>query len=117
VLVIPHSLPKRKPVGIESAALVKDHDSVTARNGITPSESAPAPQLGELRIWRRTIRNERLQTVKGRNPALVILMPAQFLEFVIHGYLANMVPLSRERRSASVQSALCLTALVGCSGL
>jgi hypothetical protein len=84
VLVIPHTFPKCKPVSIESAALVKDHDSVTARNGIPPSESAPAPQLDELRIWRRTIRNERLQSVKGRNPALVILMSAQFLEFVIH---------------------------------
>jgi hypothetical protein len=57
---------------------------VTAGNGIPPSESAPAPQLRELRIWRRTISNERLQSVKGRNPALVILMSAQFLEFVIH---------------------------------
>jgi hypothetical protein len=83
MLVIPHSLPKCKPVGIESAALVKDHDSMTAGHGIPPSESAPTPQLGELRIWRRTIRNERLQTVKGWNPALMISMPAQFLEFVL----------------------------------
>jgi hypothetical protein len=84
MLVVPNSFPKCKPVGIESAALVKDHDSMTAGDGIPPGESAPTSQLGELRIWQRTIRNERLQTIKGRNPALVILMSAQLLEFVIH---------------------------------
>lgn len=111
MLVIPHSFPKCKPVGIESAALVKDQDSVTAGNGIPPTESAPVPQLGELGIWRRTISNERLQSVKGRNPALVILMSAQFLEFVIHAlsgltmqsYAASSGPLNRLRLTASVR--------------
>jgi hypothetical protein len=84
VLVVPSSFPKRKPVGIESAALVKDQDSMTAGNGIPPGESGPALQLGELRIWRCTICHEGLQRVEGRDPTSVVMMLAQFLELVIH---------------------------------
>jgi hypothetical protein len=84
VLVVPSSFPKRKPVGIESAALVKDQDSMTAGNGIPPGKSGPALQLGELRIWRCTICHEGLQRVEGRDPTSVVMMLAQFLELVIH---------------------------------
>ena len=84
VLVVPSSFPKTKPVGIESTALVKNEDSMTALNGIPAGESGPARQFGELRIRRLTICDEGLQCVEGRDPTLVVLVLAQFLELLIH---------------------------------
>ena len=83
VLVVPNSFSKCKPLGIESTALVKDQDSMTALNGIPPGESGLAPQYGELRIWRRTICNEGLQSVEGWDPTLVVLMLAQQVVLVL----------------------------------
>lgn len=84
VLVGPSFFPKPKPVGIESAALVKNQDSMTAFNGMPAGESSPAPQFGEFRIRRLTICDKGLQSVESWDSTLVVLMLAQFLELIIH---------------------------------
>jgi hypothetical protein len=81
--MVPGSLPQGPASRVVSTALVEHQNAVTARHWIPAREPRPRSQFIVFGIGRSGVCDEGLQSVEGRDPASVVLMPSQFLQLFI----------------------------------